>query len=160
VAEKVGWKTHFFCLVMSRLTEIVKNSLLPEMVLLNIVENSKGNLVRIIVDGERPVTISETTQLIHNIRSSDEMMLQYPHGIRIEVTTPGIDKSLTEPFQYRKNRNRILDIVFEDNNSMNTTIRGRVISADDGSVTLGLDKKEITLNYDQIKTAKVKLEFN
>ena len=84
------------------------------MVLMNIVEDLHGHLVRVVVDGERPITISETAELIRKIKASEDMMVEYPDGLRIEVTTPGLDQPLEEPFQYRKNRSRMLDIVFED----------------------------------------------
>ncbi len=156
----MGCETHFFCLVMSRLTKIVEKNLLPEMVLMNIVEDPHGHLVRVVVDGERPITISETAELIRKIKTSEDMMVEYPEGLRLEVTTPGLDQPLKEPFQYRKNRSRMLDIVFEDGEVNPKTVTGKVISANDCCVTVDHDGRELILDYSQIKTAKVKLEFN
>ena len=38
--------------------------------------------------------------------NSEIISLQYPNGVQIEVTSPGIDAPLEHPFQYKKNINR------------------------------------------------------
>ena len=145
---------------MNRITQIVEKSLLPKMVLMNILEDRRGQLVRVVVDSERPVTIMETTELVRKIKASEDMITEYPAGVRLEVTTPGLDQPLKEPFQFRKNIRRILDIVFIDEDGDIMLVAGRVISADDNCVTLDHDGRELDLDYIQIQKAKVKLEFN
>ena len=145
---------------MNRITQIVEKSLLPNMVLMNILEDRRGQLVRVVVDGERPVTIMETAELVRKIKASEDMISEYPTGVRLEVTTPGLDQPLKEPFQFRKNKSRILDIVFKDKDDNLMMVTGRVISADDNCVTLDHDGRELVLDYIQIQKAKVKLEFN
>ena len=145
---------------MNRITQIVEKSLLPNMVLMNILEDRRGQLVRVVVDSERPVTIMETAELVRKIKASEEMITEYPAGVRLEVTTPGLEQPLKEPFQFRKNKSRILDIVFKDKDEDLMTVTGRVISANDNCVTLDHDGRELVLDYIQIQKAKVKLEFN
>ena len=145
---------------MNRITQIVEKSLLPKMVLMNILEDRRGQLVRVVVDSERPITIMETTELIRKIKASEDMITEYPAGVRLEVTTPGLDQSLKEPFQFRKNISRVLDIVYKDEDGDIMVVTGRVISADDNCVTLDHDGRELVLDYIQIQKAKVKLEFN
>ena len=145
---------------MNRITQIVEKSLLPNMVLMKILEDRRGQLVRVVVDSERPVTIMETAELVRKIKASEDMIAEYPAGVRLEVTTPGLDESLKEPFQFRKNKSRILDIVFKDDDEDLMMVTGRVISANDNCVTLDHDGRELVLDYIQIQKAKVKLEFN
>jgi len=130
------------------------------MVLMNILEDRRGQLVRVVVDSERPVTIMETAELVRKIKASEDMITEYPAGVRLEVTTPGLDQPLKEPFQFRKNKSRILDIVFKDKDEALMMVSGRVISADDNCVTLDHDGTKLVLDYIQIQKAKVKLEFN
>ena len=54
----------------------------------------------------------------------------------------------------------MLDIVFEDGEVNPRMVTGKVISANDCCVTVDHDGRELILDYSQIKTAKVKLEFN
>ena len=145
---------------MNRITQIVEKSLLPDMVLMNILEDRQGQLVRVVVDSERPVTIMETAELVRKIKASEDMITEYPAGVRLEVTTPGLDQPLKEPFQFRKNKSRILEIVFKDKDDDLMMVTGRVISADENCVTLDHDGTEIVLDYIRIQKAKVKLEFN
>jgi len=130
------------------------------MVLMTILEDRRGQLVRVVVDSERSVTIIETAELVRKIKASEDMKAEYPTGVRLEVTTPGLDQPLKEPFQFRKNKSRILDIVFKDEDEDLMMVSGRVISADDNCVTLDQDGRELVLDYIQIQKAKVKLEFN
>ena len=145
---------------MNKIAQIVEKNLLPNMVLMNILEDRRGQLVRVVVDSERPVTIMETAELVRKIKASEDMITEYPAGVRLEVTTPGLDQPLKEPFQFRKNKSRILEIVFKDKDDDLMMVTGRVISADDTCVTLDHDGRELDLDYIQIQKAKVKLEFN
>ena len=144
---------------MNRLIKIVENNLLPEMVLLDVIEHRDGNFVRVIVDGERPITINETSELIRKIKHSDDMISEYPNGLRIEVTTPGLENSLEFPFQYKKNIGRKLKIKIENEERGFITETGKVVFADERSVTLDQEGSELVVDYNKIMKAIVKLEF-
>jgi ribosome maturation factor RimP len=143
---------------MNKLTPIVKENLSSGMVLMDIQEDVRGSFLRIIVDAEEPITLDDTTNLSKRLRNSDHFESLFPTGFRLEVTTPGVDKSLEHPFQYRKNLNRELTVEFFDGDELNKTA-GKIINADDEKVILNNDGIDIEFSYDLIQSAKVSLSF-
>ena len=88
------------------LTTIVESYLSREHILLDVLDDKRGSYIRVVIDGEGPVTLTDTTRLSKLLRDSSEIDSEYPNGFRLEVTTPGIDYPLLHPFQFRKNINR------------------------------------------------------
>ncbi len=143
---------------MNKLTPIVKENLSPGMILMGIQEDYRGNYLRIIIDAEVPVTLEETTDLSLRLRNSKTFESFFPNGFRLEVTTPGLDKPLLYPFQYRKNRNRLLKVEFYEDDKL-TTITGKILQADEEKIQLEYNSNVIDVSYDKIKSAKVKISF-
>ena len=144
---------------MINLKNIVENYLPLELVLVDVQEDLRGNYIRVIVDSERSVTLGETTQLSKRLRDDEEIGSRFPNGFRLEVTTPGLDQPLLHPYQYRKNINRNLKVTYVDGDSTQT-ITGKVLNADEMSVTLAKGDEELNLTFEQIDSAIVKISFN
>ena len=144
---------------MNKITQIVENYLSSDLILMDISENTRGNIIRVVIDAERPVTLDDTTTLSKKLRNDDEMDTQFPAGFRLEVTTPGLDKALESPFQFRKNIDRELKVTFS-NGDGTQTITGTLIDANDTYVCIKESGQEFSLRYDQINSAKVQISFN
>lgn len=144
---------------MNKITQIVENYLSSDLILMDISENTRGNIIRVVIDAERPVTLDDTTTLSKKLRNDDEMETQFPDGFRLEVTTPGLDKALESPFQFRKNIDRELKVTFS-NSDGTQTITGTLIDANDTCVCIKESGQEFSLRYDQINSAKVQISFN
>ena len=140
------------------LISIVESHLLTGHVLLDVSEDKRGNYIRVVIDSERSVTLDDTTQLSQSLRDSNEIDARFPEGFRLEVTTPGLDQPLQYPFQYRKNIARQLKVTFRDGEIVRS-LTGTVVGADDASVTLKDGIHDVSLSYDKIKSAKVKISF-
>ena len=126
---------------------------------MDISENTRGNFIRVVIDAERPVTLDDTTNLSKKLRNDDELDIRFPDGFRLEVTTPGLDKALESPFQFRKNIDRKLKINFSNGDGAQT-ITGTLIDANDTCVYIRDSGQDFNLNYDQINSAKVLILFN
>jgi len=126
---------------------------------MDISENTRSNFIRVVIDAERPVTLDDTTNLSKKLRNDDELDIRFPEGFRLEVTTPGLDKTLESPFQFRKNIDRKLMINFS-NGDGTQTITGTLIDANDTCVYIRDSGQEFSLRYDQINSAIVLISFN
>ena len=115
-----------------KLKNIVEPHLAEGHILLDAVEDPRGSYLRIIIDSENSITLDETTSLTKNLKGSAEFETMYPNGYRLEVSTPGLDNSLKFPFQYKKNLNRNLEVVYDDNKS-STKVTGKIKRAGDKS---------------------------
>ena len=137
---------------------IIEPFLEDGQVLMDITHDVRGNFLRIIVDSESVLTLDDTAKLTRSIKNSSEILSEFPDGVRIEVSTPGLDWSLSEPFQYKKNLNRILDVVYDEKKS-STKVIGKIVRVGDKSFELETDNKILSLSYDQVKSALVNVSF-
>ena len=144
---------------MNKITQIVENYLSSDLILMDISENTRSNFIRVVIDAERPVTLDDTTDLSKKLRNDDELDIRFPEGFRLEVTTPGLDKTLESPFQFRKNIDRKLKINFS-NGDGTQTVTGTLIDANDTCVYIKNSGQDFNLRYDQINSAKVLISFN
>ena len=145
---------------MNNISDIAKKNLPCGMILLDIVQDHKSNFIRFIVDSENKITISDTAKFAKILKRSDEINSIYPGGCRIEVSTPGIDRPLKMPFQFKKNISRTINIVLVDNDDDIVSISGIIKSADDINFIVQSGEKKMTIAYGQVKKANLILEFN
>ena len=141
-----------------KIKNIIEPFLKDGQVLMDITHDVSGNFIRIIVDSEHNLTLNDTANLTRSIKNSFETASEFPDGVRIEVSTPGLDWPLSKPFQYRKNLNRNLEVVYDQDKSL-TNIAGKIISASDESFELESGNKTLSLDYEQVKSALIKISF-
>jgi len=144
---------------MSQLTEIVKDNMLPGLILLDVTEDFRGNFIRIIVDGEHQVTLEETTKLSKILRDQEGFESKFPNGFRLEVTTPGLERPLEHEFQYKKNIDRKLKLTIQDGDVTETmTATLKSVNAALIQVEESGDIRDIP--FSDIVKATVKISFN
>ena len=83
-----------------KLINIIEPFLEDGQILMDVNHDVRGNFIRIIVDSEGALTLDDTAKLTRSIKNAIETLSEIPNGVRIEVSTPGLDWSLSEPFQY------------------------------------------------------------
>jgi len=148
----------FFCLGMDQLADIVQQYLKPGMVLVDLQHNRQTDLIKVTIDGEEPLNIGDTEALARSLRVSHELVHQFPHGFQLEVSTSGIYSPLIEPYQFRKNKGRILIVEYVDN-KIQKHVFGKLIDANDQEIRIDVDGIRSIISYDKIKKAKVKISF-
>ena len=148
----------FFCLDMDQLADIVQQYLKPGMVLVDLKHNRQTDLIKVTIDGEEPLNIGDTEALARSLRVSHELVHQFPHGFQLEVSTSGIYSPLIEPYQFRKNKGRILIVEYVDN-KIQKHVFGKLIDANDQEIRIDVDGIRSIISYDKIKNAKVKISF-
>ena len=140
------------------LRNIVEPHLANGQVLLDAREDSRGNYLRIVIDSEDNMTLSDTTRLTKALRDSIEIDSLYPSGFRLEVSTPGLNNSLRFPFQYKKNINRTLVVSYIEK-EVEVEVEGNLVKAGDNEIELIYSDKSIIINYENIIDAKVIVSF-
>ncbi|MDE1207802.1 ribosome assembly cofactor RimP [Tenacibaculum larymnensis] len=122
------------------------------------------NKIKVIVDGDSGVPLSECIRISRNI----EHNLDREEDFSLEVTTPDIAQPLTVKRQYKKNINRILKV-----KTATEEFEGTLTEVTEDTITLfwkarepkpiGKGKHTVektkTLAYQDIKEAKVKIIF-
>ena len=137
--------------LLKKINEIVPK----ELVVIDLYENKSK--VIIIVDGSKPVDLNATASLAKKIRNSELLDSFYPQGYQLEVSSPGIDSPLVHPIQYEKNIGR--DIVVKEFENSNAIIAKLTNVSEGGFDVVSEGGNQTSYQYDQIKSAIVKIKF-
>ena len=117
----------------------------------------KRRMLRVAVDKDGGVTlddIAEATKEVSRVLDGSDVMGEQPYTL--EVTSPGTDRPLTHPRHWRRNRGRLVKATLGDG----TTVVGRITDSDDTRAVLDVDGTPTEVGYDDVKKAKIQLEFN
>lgn len=126
---------------------------------------SENNKIQVTVDGDNGVPLSECIRISRSINDTFD---REEEDYSLEVTTPDIAHPLKEKRQYIKNINRILKVKIATEE-----LEGTLVEANQEQIVLmwkarepkpvGKGKvtveKTVTLEYKDIKEAKVKIVF-
>jgi len=118
-------------------------------------------IVTCIVDGDASLNLDQVTSVSRVISELlDEAAFMGETPFTLEVTSPGVDRPLTQPRHFTKNVDRLLKIIKLDGSE----VTGRILSNTDKDVTLTVTVKKETIEQSvslaDIKRAVVEIEFN
>ncbi len=118
-------------------------------------------IVTCVVDGQSPLNLDQVTvasRVISELLDTAEFMGETP--FTLEVTSPGVDRPLTQPRHWTKNLTRLIKVTLSDG----TITTGRLTEFNDANATLVENikgrLKEHTVAFVDIKRAVVEIEFN
>lgn len=120
----------------------------------------KRRIVRVVVDlpddREGALSLDDVAEASRAVSAAlDEADAMGAAPYVLEVTSPGVDRPLTEPRHFRRNRGRLVELTGADG----TTTTGRVVSADDQVLVLRTDDGEQELAWAEVGRARVRVEF-
>ena len=118
-------------------------------------------IVTCIVDGDASLNLDQVTSVSRVISELlDEAPFMGETPFTLEVTSPGVDRPLTQPRHFAKNVDRLLKVIKLDGSE----VTGRILSNTDEDVTLTVTVKKETIEevitLTDIKRAVVEIEFN
>jgi len=118
-------------------------------------------IVTCVVDGPTPLNLDQVTvasRLISELLDTAEFMGET--HFTLDVTSPGVDRPLTQPRHWTKNLTRLIKVTLNDG----ATITGRLTEFNESDATLVENIKgrikEHTVAFADIKRAVVEIEFN
>ena len=116
----------------------------------------KRRVVRVVVDRDGGVDlddVAEVARAVSDLLDADPDLLQGAYVL--EVTSPGVDRPLTQPRHWRRAQGRLVTATLADE-----TVTGRVTDSTDTDVTLDVDGSPRTLLQAEITKAVVQVEFS
>jgi ribosome maturation factor RimP len=122
-------------------------------------------VLRVVVDAAETTApalslddVAEASRAVSQVLDESDAMGQQPYVL--EVSTPGVDRALTEPRHFGRNVNRLVQVVLVEGG----TVQGRVTSADDTLVLQVPGPKGTTeareLAWPQVARGQVQVEFS
>ena len=143
----------------TKIKDIASNVLYIDQMIVNVVGDIDSGYVKIILDGEKNISIRDTTRMTKLLKKSTDFTDLFPKGFRLEVTSPGLDSPLMFPFQFRKNIGRKINITLKDKFD-NLNVEALIKNANESHLFLIINKKKSKVDYKSIIVAKLKILFN
>ena len=118
----------------------------------------KRRVVRVLIDKETGLNlddVAEASRLVSAILDENDSKLgSTPYTL--EVSSPGVDRPLTLERHWRRNMTRLVKIVSREG----ALITGRIMSVQDGIVTLDVSGAIQEVAITDVAKARVEVEFN
>ena len=119
---------------------------------ITITSAGKRSMLTVIVDGDTHLSLDQVTVATKAISEIVENLPTLGNNpFTLEVTSPGLDRPLTKPRHWRKNKDRLIKIILNDGKEIN----GRIKESTENSVSVD----EQVINFADIKRATLEIEF-
>ncbi|MEU6781046.1 ribosome maturation factor RimP [Nonomuraea angiospora] len=123
---------------------------------ITVTQAGKRRLLRVIVDRDGGVSlddVADVSQAVSTALDDDNSMGQAAYTL--EVSSPGVDRPLTEPRHWRRAAKRLVKAEMRDG----TVVEGRILAADEGGVDLDVEGTARRLDYEDLTRGRVQVEF-
>ncbi len=123
---------------------------------LELAQAGKHSRLRVIVDSDDGVDLDHCADVSRIIsRELDDRDVMGASPYTLEVSSPGVSRPLTKPRHWSRAVGRLVRVQFHDGRDLT----GRVLSANEVTVILDVDGATHDVAYDDIRKAKVQVEF-
>jgi ribosome maturation factor RimP len=127
---------------------------------LSVSRAGRRHLLRVIVDGDGGVSLDTIADLSRSISTALDQAEESGGAFTaeeyvLEVSSPGIDRPLTEPRHWRRNIGRLVSVKAGERQ-----LTARISTADEDTVTLDLDGHPHEFGYPRLGPGRVQVEFN
>ncbi len=120
------------------------------------------SVVRVVIDRDGGLDLDAVAEVSHGINAALDDAADVLRGsFVLEVTTPGVDRPLTEPRHWKRARGRLVKVTRRAGGGF----VGRVLRADDDGAVLveqtgtGLSSPEVAVAYSEVSRAVMQVEF-
>jgi len=123
----------------------------------------RRRLLRLVVDADGGVgldAIAEVSREVSVRLEASGAMGEVPYTL--EVSSPGVDRPLTEPRHWRRARGRLVSAPLAADGGSRAgapTVQGRVLAAGDTTVTLDIEGDRREFGYAELGPGQVQVEF-
>jgi len=144
---------------MENLREIIEKHITQDIELLSVKIDSNSSFIKIVIDSANDISVDKTAMLAKEIKNNEDILSNFPRGVRLEVGTPGIGSRLEKNFQYKKNIGRKIELEYrsKDNTNKETFL---LIGNNKTGINVKDDKVEHYIDYSDIISARVKISID
>lgn len=117
----------------------------------------KRRLLRVVVDQDGGIgldTVARVSTAVAAVLDDTDAMGGTPYVL--EVTSPGVDRPLTAPRHWRRNRGRLVRVATAEG----TSLEGRLVEVDDDGIGVESDGAVTRLGWDRVTSGRVQVEFS
>lgn len=121
----------------------------------------RRSLVRVVVDADSGITLDDIAMVS---RAVSDVLDDSGDGLGatpyvLEVSSPGVDRPLTQPRHWRRATGRLVRVGLVPSDDGAAALEGRVLRTNDTCVVLDVAGSEVELELSRVRTARVEIEF-
>jgi ribosome maturation factor RimP len=113
------------------------------------------SLVQILVDRDGGVDLDSVALAARQCSEALDTVELFGGAYDLEVSSPGVDRPLTEPRHWRRNTGRLVLARLRDGKE----VTGRILTTGDDGITLSVGSTERTIAYADLARGVVQVEF-
>jgi len=116
----------------------------------------RRRLLRVVVDSDQGVSLDDAAAISRQLSAAldaEPVMGDFPYTL--EVSSPGVDRPLTDPRHWRRSVGRLVQVTAAEAG----TVTGRVVAADLDGVTLDIGGDRRRFGYAALGAGAVQVEF-
>ncbi|MEO3802813.1 ribosome maturation factor RimP [Nonomuraea sp. B1E8] len=123
---------------------------------ITITQAGRRRLLRVIVDRDGGVSLDDVADVSQAVSAAlDDTDAMGQAAYTLEVSSPGVDRPLTEPRHWRRAAKRLVKAEMRDG----SVVEGRILAADTGGVDLDVAGAARRLDYEDLARGRVQVEF-
>jgi ribosome maturation factor RimP len=119
---------------------------------LRVTRVGRRTLVKVVVDVDGGLELDDVAEVSRAVDAHLDADDPFSGPFVLEVSSPGVDRPLTEPRHWRRNVGRLVEVTHDD-----APLTARIVAADDAGVTFDTAG---TVAYGQLGPGRVQIEFN
>ena len=128
---------------------------------LTVAAAGRRSVVRILVDNDDGITLDDVAEVSRVVGKALDAADETDPGLLgpsyvLEVSSPGVDRPLTERRHWRRNTGRLVSVTVREGSA----VAGRVVATDDSGITLDVAGEQRTLAYTDVVRGAVQVEFS
>ena len=146
---------------MTRVLEPVVRSAGLDLESVKVAAAGRRRLLRVVVDADRRPSLDDIAELSRSLsKELDDAGVMGEAAYTLEVSSPGVDRPLTETRHWRRARGRLVRVPLAPGAPGHPgTIEGRVITAGADRVILDVAGQQREFGYQELGPGQVQVEF-
>ena len=117
-----------------------------------------SQVLSIYIDTEDGITLQQIADITREFEGILDLEDPIQGKYRLDISSPGIDRPLTEVWQFKKNVGRNLRVTYSTEDKINESV-GTLTRIDDQNIWLEEKNKEVQIPLREIKKAIIKLNW-
>ena len=113
-----------------------------------------GKLLRVVIEGDEPIGVDRIADLSRGIARLIEQDDPFPGAYTLEVTSPGLERKLRRPEQYKKAVGSDVHIKTFKKIADEKHHRGQLTAVDDDEIVVSIDGDERRIEMTDVASAR------
>jgi len=149
--------------VIRQVGDPIARALGVEILDLECIGNPNNPLVRLTLDKDGGVGITDCEQFHQSLRRTWEITQPSGPACRFEVSSPGLDRPLKDQKDFQRVQGQRIRVTLQNDTEKNAVLVGRLMAVTDTGLQLVDDRSKALLErcvaWDDIVKAKIEIEF-